>query len=125
MTKLQFHFECLDGNYFYVAEADRATTYTITTDIPELEEKTGELDEKATNEFLKELELAQIERWDRHFTAEQSEIEDAVKWSLTYENENGVYKSDGVESYEPYTYEHLIRALILCDKNAEYFMIGK
>ena len=125
MTKLQFHFECLDGNYFFAAEADRTTAYTITSDIPELEEKSGELDEKATEAFLKELELSQIERWDRHYRAEQSKIEDAVKWSVTYEKEDGVYKTDGEESYEPYNYEHLIKALIICDEKAEYFLINK
>ena len=37
--------------------------------------------------------------------------------------DNKEYVSSGEESYEPYNYEHLISAIMLCDDKASYFMI--
>lgn len=122
MDQLLFRFTCLDGAYDFAAEFDsNELHYEIQSTIPELYSLSGTLDETET--FLKELDLAQIEKWDRRYSAEGTPIEDAVKWQVKLIKDNKEYVTEGEESYEPYRYEHLISALMCCDEKAEYFMI--
>ena len=122
MNNLTFIFNCLDGKYEFNCQFENSATFTVETDIPELESKQGELDEKLTEKFLEELKKAQIEKWERYYDA-SNPIEDAVKWHVKYSFDNKEYVSSGEESYEPYNYEHLISAIMLCDDKASYFMI--
>ena len=122
MDQLLFHFACLDGTYDFEAQFNAdGLHYEIQSTIPELDSLSGSLDETET--FRKELELAQIEKWDRNYPAEGTPIEDAVKWQVRLIRDDREYVTEGEESYEPYRYEHLIRALMCCDEKAEYFMI--
>lgn len=122
MDQLLFRFECLDGVYAYEAQFDsNELHYEIQSTIPELESLSGTLNETET--FLKQLDLAQIEKWDRRYQAAGTPIEDAVKWQVKLIRDGKEYVTEGEESYEPYRYEHLIRALMCCDEKAEYFMI--
>ena len=122
MNQLLFRFECLDGTYDFEAQFEKnGLHYEIQSTIPELESLSGTLDETET--FLKQLELAQIEKWERNYPAEGTPIEDAVKWQVKLVRDGKVYVTSGEESYEPYCYEYLIRALMCCDGKAEYFLI--
>ena len=122
MDQLLFHFACLDGTYDFIAQfSEERLQYEIQSTIPELESLSGTLDETET--FLKQLELAQIEKWERSYPAEGTPIEDAVKWQVKLIKDGKEYVTEGEESYEPYRYEHLVRALMCCDEKAEYFMI--
>ena len=122
MDQLLFHFACLDGIYDFEAQftAERLQ-YEIQSTIPELESLSGVLEE--TESFRKELELAEIEKWDRKYPAMRTPIEDAVKWQVKLIKDGKEYVTEGEESYEPYRYEHLVKALMCCDGKAEYFMI--
>ena len=122
MNRLEYRFSCLDGNYFFVCEMSDTAVFKIETDIPELENKEGQLDDEKKEAFIKELKEAGIERWESNYHGD-SAIEDAVKWYVKYNEDDREYVSDGEESFEPYNYEHLIRALMICDEKAEYFLI--
>lgn len=124
MKQLNFVFTCLDGNYEFVGKLDDVLVYTVETNIEGLNSFEGELDKKNSEEFLKKVEMANIDKWDREYKGDNP-IEDGVKWYAKYIDEDKVYVSSGEESFEPYNYEHLIEALLVCDKNAEYFMIGR
>ena len=122
MDQLLFHFACLDGTYDFEAQftADELRYETKST-IPELESLSGVLEE--TESFRKELELAEIEKWDRKYPAMGTPIEDAVKWQVKLIKDGKEYVTEGEESYEPYRYEHLVKALMCCYGKAEYYMI--
>ena len=122
MDQLHFHFTCLDGTYDFEAQfnADELRYETKST-IPELESLSGTKDDPEA--FRKELDLAEIEKWDRRYPAEGTPIEDAVKWQVKLIKDGKEYVTEGEESYEPYRYEHLVRALMCCDEKAEYFII--
>ena len=122
MDQLLFHFECLDGTYDFRAEYDAdQLRYEVESTIPELQNLSGTLDDP--KEFMKELDLAEIEKWDRYCQATGTPIEDAVKWQVKLIRGGQEYVTEGEESYEPYRYEHLIKALLSCDPEAGYFMI--
>ena len=122
MFELEYCFECLNGKYFLNVKEDN---YEISTDIAELENKEGLLTEAENNAFQKQLNKAGIEKWDKEYPASGNRIEDAVKWSVRYTAEGKEYFSTGEESYEPYTYNELIRALMIIDEKAQYFLIGE
>ena len=122
MNQLLFHFECLDGTYDFEAQFDtNGLHYETGSTIPELESLSGTLNDP--EDFLKELDLAQIEKWDRSYPAAGTPIEDAVKWQVKLVLDGREYVTEGEESYEPYRYEHLVRTLMCCDGKAEYFLI--
>ena len=122
MDQLLFRFTCLDGTYGFEAQFNSDELhYDVQSTIPELDSLSGTLENPET--FLKELELAEIEKWDRNYSADGSLIEDAVKWQVKLVRDEKEYVTEGEESYEPYRYEHLVRALMCCDEKAEYFMI--
>jgi len=122
MNNLRFIFNCLEGKYEFNCEIKDTVIFSIETDIEGLESKEGELDIDLSKKFFEEVNNAQIEKWDRHYSA-INPIENGVKWYVKYVSDDKEYVSDGEESYEPYNYEHLISAIMLCDDKASYFMI--
>ena len=107
--KLTYEFNCLDGDYKLIVEDD---LFVVESTIECFESRQGKVD---INEFNKYLLLAKIEAWDKEYLGE--EIEDGIKWSVNY---NG-HISRGLETYEPYGYEYLIKAISLIEENADYF----
>ena len=123
MNRLEFYFNCLDGHYFCVCEADGPSfIYSVETDIPGLSDKSGELSEEEARAFSYEIASAGIRGWNRYYLPEQEGIEDAVKWKVRLYEEDKEYVSSGEESYEPYGYEHLIGALQLFEEGADLFL---
>lgn len=123
MKSLNFVFDCLDGKYEFNAHIDDIVTFSIESSISQLESKEGELSKEDTKKFLEEMSLSTIEKWDRYYDKNDNSIEDGVKWYVSYTDDDKQYLSQGEESYEPYNYEHLIKAIMLCDEKAEYFLI--
>lgn len=119
MRRLEYHFSCLDGSYFLLCEISDKVCFTIETDIEGFESRNGELAEEETAKFVKLLDEAQIEKWERDYSG--SDIEDAISWKLKYVNEDKEYVSKGEETLEPYEYEKLIEALKLVEKKADFF----
>ena len=119
MRRLEYHFSCLDGSYFLLCEIDDKLSFTIETDIAGFENRGGELDEETSTKFVKLLDEAQIEKWERSYTG--SDIEDAISWKLKYVKEDKEYVSEAIETCEPYNYEKLIEALKLLEDKADYF----
>ena len=120
MNRLEYHFDCLDGNCLLVCEAENGIMhYTVTGDNPVITGKAGELE---TYAFEKLLEEAKIESWERRYEAQGEGIEDAVHWKVVYRKDGKEYVSYGEESYEPYGYEKLIEALKLFEPEADYFL---
>jgi hypothetical protein len=97
--------------------------HQLETDIAELDNVSGQLNDQDSEKFRQELARAGIERWDREYQPVLSAIEDAVKWEVEYEKDGKVYCSKGEETYEPYDYFHLVDALALCSPKADYFRI--
>ncbi len=120
MNELEYLIDCLDGSYRFYAKYDDLVSYEITTDIPCLENISGELDESASKSFVKALEEAQIERWEEEYPADASAIEDGIRWSVVLIRDGKEYRSHGTESFVPYGHEELIRAIRLCDVNNDY-----
>ncbi len=123
MNRLEYHFDCLDGNYLFVCQFDEEKlSYVIESSIPELSSKSGELSKEETIRFNQLLREAQIEKWDREYMADLSGIVDAVKWKVKLIKDDKEYVSKGEESFEPYTYKQLIDALALMEDKADYFL---
>ncbi len=120
MNKLEYHVDCLDGVYDLTAEFSDAVTYSVDTDIASLKSFSGELDADTGRIFMEEIEKAQIERWDREYAAYLSKIEDGIRWEVRYLKGEEEYVSKGEESYTPYGFEHLVKAVLICDKDSEY-----
>ena len=121
MDQLLVRFVCLDGTYDFAAQFDaNELHYEIQSTIPGLESLSGTADAES---FMKQLDLAEIEKWDRSYEADGTPIEDAVKWQVKLVKDGREYVTEGEESYEPYRYEHLIKALMCCDEKAGYFLI--
>ena len=120
MNELQFRIDCLDGSYCFSCRKENNLVYDTDTNIEGLENVQGELDEARTDEFEKYLKEAQIEKWDEEYSGENL-IEDGIRWSLVYIDENRELKCRGIESFEPYNFEYLLKAIKLCDKQLEYF----
>ena len=120
MMELEFTIVCLDGRYCFSCKAEESFNYETDTDINGLECVQGELDEEKANEFVKLINEAEIEKWDREYCGENP-IEDGIEWSLKYINNDKEYMSCGKESFEPYRFEYLLKAIKLCDKQLEYF----
>ena len=119
MRRLEYHFSCLDGSYFLLCEISDRVSFTIETDIEGFENKSGELAEETAAKFVKLLDEAQIEKWERDYSG--SDIEDAVSWKLKYVNDDKEYVSKAEEACEPYNYEKLIEAMKLIEEKADYF----
>jgi len=125
MDQLNYRFECLDGNYELQIDFDEnEANYEIRTTLPGFVEFIGILGKEKTQAFRNKLIEAKITNWDRCYEATGSSIEDAVKWSLIYSIQDKEYRSEGEETYEPYGYEHLIEALVICDEKANFFKEG-
>ncbi len=121
MNRLEYHFDCLDGNCLLVCETENETLYfTVTGSNPVVVEKNGELSEAGA--FAKLLEEAKIETWERSYKPESEGIEDAVHWKVVYQKDGKEYVSCGEESFEPYGYDKLIEALKLFEPEADYFL---
>lgn len=124
MNSLHFKFSCLDGNYSFSALYDKGILcYIVQTNIPGLSNKVEEISDDRLGEFLLELEKAHIEKWDKKYLSNGNGIEDATSWKVQYFNNEMEYTSYGEETFEPYDYNHLIKALIVCDNKATYFLI--
>ncbi len=122
--RLTYRFDCLDGRCLFQADdKDGLIAYGFETDIAELDNVSGQLNDQDSEKFRQELARAGIERWDREYQPVLSAIEDAVKWEVEYEKDGKVYCSKGEETYEPYDYFHLVDALALCSPKADYFRI--
>lgn len=113
MELLKINFETLDGHYNLIISNDH--TYTIETNIEVLESKNGIVNNY--DEFEKKLNEVNILSWDESYVPNGSQIDDAVKWSVSLDN----YSSSGVEGYWPYNYDELIEILELIDDNVIYF----
>lgn len=117
MNSLYFRFTCLEGNYEFRADfKGKNGTFSIETDIAELENKSGDLPVN----FISELDQAQIEKWDKRYEGENG-VEDATSWRVSFVKDDKTYISSGEESYIPYNYSQLIEAIKLCDDKADYF----
>ncbi len=120
MKELQFRIDCLDGSYCFSCRKEDNLIYDTDTNIKGLENVQGELDQAGTAEFMKCLEKAQIGKWDEEYRGDNP-IEDGISWSLVCIDEEREIKSSGIESFEPYCFEYLLKAIKLCDKQLEYF----
>ena len=120
MIELEFKIDCLDGKYCFLCKCERSLQYCVETDINGLNCLEAEADEKMTNEFISHLNEAQIEKWDAEYSGENL-IEDGIEWSVRYLKEDKEYLSKGKESFEPYNFESLLKAIKVCDKQLEYF----
>ena len=120
MIELEFTINCLDGRYCFSCRNDGCISYEVDTDINSLECVQGELGQQQTEEFLKYLNEAQIEKWDAEYSGDNL-IEDGIEWSLKYLNEDKEYQVSGKESFEPYNFEYLLKAIKIADKQLEYF----
>lgn len=120
MIELEFKIDCLDGRYCFSCRCDEDLDYSVDTDIAGLESVEAKLDQEKISEFSKCLDEADIEKWDRSYSGE-NEIEDGIRWSLKYTKDGKEYFTDGRESFEPYCFENLIKAIKLCDRQIEYF----
>jgi len=126
MNYLNYHFECLDGKCSFICEFDEELDLIVESTIPEIENKHIYIEERDTEKFIEELKKAEIEKWYRHYRNNGNGIEDAARWKVEYRtDQDKLFKSSGEESFEPYNYNHLIRALMIADKQAEYFLIGE
>ena len=123
MNRLEYHFDCLDGNCLLVCEAeDKTIHFAVTGENPVITEKAGELSPEESAAFEKLISKAKIETWDRRYEAQAEGIEDAVQWKVAYQSDGKQYVSSGEESFEPYGYEKLIEALKLFEPEADYFL---
>lgn len=120
MNKLEYQIDCLDGVYNFTAEFEDNVIFNVETNIGSLNSFSGELDENTSRQFIEEIEKAQIEKWDKEYKTEMSEIEDGIKWQMRYLKNDKEYVSCGEESYQPYNYEHLVKAIRLCDEKNDY-----
>ena len=120
MIELEFKIDCLDGRFCFLCKNDEAFSYEVETDISGLSCVDGELDQKQSEEFMKYLNEAQIEKWDRKYCGENP-IEDSIKWSVRYISDDKEYLTEGEESFEPYNFECLLKAIKIADKQLEYF----
>ena len=123
MNRLEYHFNCLDGNCLLVCEAEGETIhFTGTGENPVITEKTGELNAEDSAALIKRIDEAKIETWQSRYEPEAEGIEDAVRWKVVYRKDGREYVSRGEESFEPYGYEELIEALKLFEPQADYFL---
>lgn len=120
MKKLEYTINCLDGVYCFVAEITDNVLFNIESNIEKVQSKAGELDQEKSKLFIEEINKAEIAKWDKEYKAEGSEIEDGISWSISFLDEDKEYISQGRESYQPYNYEHLVKAILLCDQESEY-----
>ena len=112
--KLIFNFKCLDGEYeLVINEFD----YVVNSTISCFESKTGTIIDKG--KFIELINKANIKAWDKEYKGEL--IEDSIEWSIDCDG----YQSKGYESYEPYNYNYLIKAISLIESNASYFKAGE
>lgn len=118
--ELEFTIVCLDGRYCFSCKTGECLNYETDTDINGLECIQGQLDEEKTTEFMKLINEAGIERWDKEYGGEHL-IQDGIEWNLKYISDEKEYYSCGKESFELYRFEYLLKAIKLCDRQLEYF----
>jgi len=122
MNNLIFNFECLDGTYTLTTSFDQTLEYNVETSIEGFNNISGVLDGSKTNEFIELIKNAHIENWDKEYLGEG--IEDACKWEVELSLDNKKYGSVGLESFEPYNYGYLIKAISLIEENSDYFLVN-
>ena len=121
MNKINYIFECLWGEYCFVCEFDdNNVNYQVDTTIETLSNLQGDLDIQDVKKFNEYIKSAQIEKWD---ILNDLDIEDHTKWKLHYIKNDEEYNYEGYEGNWPYHYEELIKAILLCDKDAKVLMI--
>ena len=116
--KLTYNFKCLDGEYKLIVENNE---YVVETNIYCFSSKVGTIDNIEL--FIDLINKAKIENWDKEYLGET--VEDYIEWSIEYIKDDKIYKSNGLESYEPYNYNYLIEAFKLIESNADYFKAGE
>ena len=120
MKKLEYTVNCLDGVYTIVCEFDDVVDYVIETNIESLSSKQGQLNEELNKVFIDNIDKANIKSWDLQYNPTDSTIEDAIDWQIVYFDNDKEYKSCGTESYQPYNYEYIVEAILLCDEDSAY-----
>ena len=120
MKKLEYTINCLDGVYCFVAEFEDSVIFNVDSTVEAVSSKSGELDAQKSKLFIEEINSSQIDKWDRKYNVDGTDIEDGIRWSIRYLDGEKEYLSDGLESYQPYNYEHLVKAILLCDQESEY-----
>ena len=120
MKKLEYTINCLEGVYCFVAEISDKVLFNIESTVEAVSSKTGELDQEKSKLFIEEINKAEIDKWDKQYKVEGSDIQDGIKWSMKFLDEDKEYISEGHESYQPYNYEHLVNAILLCDEESTY-----
>ena len=120
MKKLEYTINCLEGVYCFVAEISDKVLFNIESTVEAVSSKTGELDQEKSKLFIEEINKAEIDKWDKQYKVEGSDIQDGIKWSMKFLDEDKEYISEGYESYQPYNYEHLVNAILLCDEESTY-----
>lgn len=95
--------------------------YSIDTNIRDFNITNGELSEIDSLEFKSAFSKTNICLWESKYEINGLNIEDSVKWSVKYTEDNITYSSVGEEGYWPYEYDVLINALMIVDKNIEFF----
>jgi len=124
MNKILYEFSCLDGKYIFNAEFNEEfVKYEIETDIEGLENITADLSDDLVKEFNQYILDANIDKWEKEYFGENN-IEDATKWVVRYFVDDKEFVSKGEETYWPYNYELLIKAIKLCDNKADVLDIG-
>ena len=119
MEKLTFKIDCLWGKYLFEAAADEGKiVYRSSSDIEGFTDKEGTLDDPRA--FLNLIEEAHIEKWEKEYKGENG-IEDAIKWSVEFEDGGHRYLSSGEEAFWPYGYDKLIQAIRLVDEDIDRF----
>lgn len=120
MNKLTYNFHCLDGYYHLeVTFGLDKLNFLVETSIDGLVNNEGEL---SSNDFINQLNEANLESWNKEYNAYGTSIEDATTFDVTLEKDGKTYSSKGEESYEPYKYELLIKALMILDPQSKYLL---
>ena len=119
MNKLVYQLYSLWGNYeITVTNEDGEIRFSTASDIEGFTDKEGSTD---LGTFMSLLKEAGIEKWDSAYVADDSRIEDAVKWRSEYTKDGRMYTSEGEEGFWPYGHEKLFEALKLLDEDLKRF----
>lgn len=121
--KINIRFECLDG-YYYLDLNDNK--YIVDTNIDNFDSVSGELTDDNYSKFKNIFGKTNICLWESKYEINGLVIEDSVKWSVKYtDDDNITYSSVGEEGYWPYEYDTLVDALMIIDKKIEFFRSNK
>jgi len=119
-VRLIVKFECLQGHYIINIDND---SYIIDTNINGFENSEGNFDLNSFNELFRK---TNIHLWESIYEVNGLAIEDSVKWSIDYTDDEGInFTSKGEEGYWPYEYDELIDALMIIDNKLDYFKANR